>query len=173
MYFGVAGCSETVLHYISPLPISSCVSGASSNSPHAISSVQFQGLSPPTDRKLPCHQAPETLRAVNRAGKVQRRGSGSVWGFVPWAIHPGSCRWSATSSTIKTFLWPASYLFTTIPTWWKSTKLSFERETWEMGYGRKKSGASQSRAWDRDLEQGIDWEVIPGNTTGKIRKRRK
>lgn len=97
------------------------------------------------DRKMPCHYSPGTLKAVNRMGKVLRRGRGSIWGSVPWIIHPGSCRWSAASSTIKVCLWPASYLFTTLPTWQKSTKLYFERETREKDCERKKSGRSISK----------------------------
>ena len=97
------------------------------------------------DRKMPCHHSPGTLKAVYRMGKVQRRGRGSTWGSGPWIIHPGSCRWSATSSMIKVCLWPASYLFTTFPTWQKSTKLYFEKETWEKDCERKKSGRSTSK----------------------------
>ena len=96
------------------------------------------------DRKLPCHHSPGALQAVNRTGRCREEAVGQSES-VPWIIHPGSCSWSATSSTIKGCLWPASYLFTTLPTWQKSTKLYFERETRGKDCERKKSGRSISK----------------------------
>lgn len=97
-----------------------------------VSLWNLMGLSP-TDKKMPCHQAPATQEQASAWGGSREEAVCAWVGLrlCPWALCPGSSKWSATLPTIKT-MFMTCLEFYSLPSQHRGNQWSYLHWEWGM-----------------------------------------